>query len=732
MIVVSSDGVKNKVKFIEVASSMVLPILTNQLKLIISEYGKERSNTSFSQLNNSFVNLVDFCYLQNKAAGMIVYAEISDFDFYFLKSFYHYLVILYEGKIAAQRYKSFRKAFTEYQKNNPELSLSFSFVKIKKTQGSITFPLPLDTICQLTKPLFYEIDEINERLSLLDSLDHVGNDIYWNELKIQILTIDYSLKNLCYRYKYHYKEDKKSRNLIYFKKNIELCPDPKISSMHVSGFIREYHENNWTTLADEGKMPRSGGMKKLQFKLADVLVTLQRQYPDYPFNTTLNELVTIKSGYQSDYKMDLYSGKIITSIDNVFDAIRYRIGGLCKKNGNSISAFVDSNINIWDEVLFKLYPSRAEVTSILLLVMIQTGWNKECALNIDLDDYIHVLNDMSESERVLIYTVKEKGQQKGKPYVEGKRIYAISNLNDKYSAVNLLKLLKKITKNLRGTSYYFQNTDNTNYSDAFICLKSESNWKSTGGLITSLSSKNVYSKAIRKFLYKYEIYEYEKRLTIASDFTERIRPTWQVLKKKLGTSNQVIQLLMGHEQSETTDIYYDSSPMASFERITRLGKELNNIEADLKSGVFKGVLIPLRVVEERKPSFKTGHIFVDNEQSNERLICICKDSSNPTFPNHELYVRVGQICKFITKCLLCKQSSIVRNSLPYIIDRLNYINDRGSYLPPLSFEELYRDEKAAIEYVLDNWPDSEDVLEAELFQIENSPLLPAMPNLYWS
>lgn len=729
MIIVSNDGVKNKVKFINVASAKTLPLLTNQLKSALSLYGTKRGNSLFSQADNAFMEFVNFCYLQNKSVQSNKYIELNNFDVYFFKCFYDYLVANLDLNVATQRYKSFRKAIQDYQKENSHLITPLILPSIRTIKLDSNQPLSIATVNQLRIALESEVDKIYQRLQFVDEINQKGTEIHWHELKDLLNSDDFSINNLCYRYKYHYKEEKNIKLVCNFKKNILKCPDPKIASMHVSDFISNYHENGWSKLAEKGRMPRSEGMTTIQFKLVDVLVTLQQQFPDYPLNTDLNTLITKMSGFQSDYKKGLYNGTILGEIDNIFDALRYKVGGACKKRVNAKAPFIDSKIGTWEEILFQLHPSRQELLPIFLLIMIQSGWNKETVLSINLEDFTHALNDLANSDNILIKSSKARGQQKGKPYFETKVIYAISSKKDKYSAFNLLTLLKKITCELRN-SFHFTNLEKgAFFSEAFICLKYESSWNNTGGIISSLSSKNVYSGAMVCFLNKHKIYENGFLFSKSSDFTARIRPTWQVYKKRLGVSSKIISILMGHESMETTDVHYDSSAIASFDRVKRLGHELNGIEADLKNGSFKGRLIQIREEKTTNSKFKIGHIFADYKQSDERLICLCHDSSNPTFKNHEYYVKSDEVCKFITKCLLCKQSVITRNSLPYIIDRLSFINDQESILPALSFEELYGDEKSAIEYVLHNWPSSEDIFEAEVFQMENHPLLPAMPNL---
>ncbi len=118
MIIVSNDGVENKVKFINVASAKILPLLTNQLKSALYSYGTERSNSLFSQADNAFIEFVNFCYLQNKSMTNRRCEELNDLDVYFFKCFYDYLIGNLGLKIATQRYKSLRKALQDYQKEN--------------------------------------------------------------------------------------------------------------------------------------------------------------------------------------------------------------------------------------------------------------------------------------------------------------------------------------------------------------------------------------------------------------------------------------------------------------------------------------------------------------------------------------------------------------------------------------------------------------------------------------
>ena len=50
--------------------------------------------------------------------------------------------------------------------------------------------------------------------------------------------------------------------------------------------------------------------------------------------------------------------------------------------------------------------------------MLQTGWNKETVMNVELNDFTHPLSSIANSGNIVITSSKARGQQTDKPYFE--------------------------------------------------------------------------------------------------------------------------------------------------------------------------------------------------------------------------------------------------------------------------------------------------------------------------
>ena len=221
--------------------------------------------------------------------------------------------------------------------------------------------------------------------------------------------------------------------------------------------------------------------------------------------------------------------------------------------------------------------------------MLQTGWNLETALALDLNDYEHAISKSVDSDVAMLVSSKRRGGNIKKPYVTEKTIIAPSDISDQYSAYNLYKLLFRVTLPLRKGKAYKEIVDELGYEPAFIFLMHHYTKRSR--IINTFSKMNrniaVSSKVIN-FLEKNPIYENNKRILEKNHFLQRLRPTWQRLKKRSGYSRASITMLLGHSDFETKDIYYDNSAPATLERKKRGGEELKAVESSIRDHSFKG------------------------------------------------------------------------------------------------------------------------------------------------
>ncbi|RLV60168.1 hypothetical protein D5018_08520 [Parashewanella curva] len=723
----SKEGTLNTITFHKSAAAKVLPQLTASLIEAAQAYIPYRTNSSASHLNSAFNILIQFCFSQSILSESKKYNSIEDFDIELTHGFYHYLKLNYDIRPAFNKYKISRKAILDYIKEkNIKHSKNLAFPIARSIPAKPTDPLPKKTLNNLFSILTKRIDNIIEKKNLKNKLIKNGKILNIEEIKLES-SKDYSLKNICFLYKYHYKEEnnRHTQNLL---PKIRKCEDANVAKMKVSEFVVAYNKNKWSKLADTGRHPKGTPITSYNLKLEDVVTTLVNLYPNYPLNTNIDELRTKYCGSQTSN-----GAKSFKDVKNEFEYFRYKeyVHHSCETKKYN---FCGNDINSWWEIIELLYPNAEDMVAILLMIMLQTGWNKETVFNININDYTHALSDLNENNSVLIKSYKIRGQQDiNLPYSQSKPIYFCSNKKEKYSAYNLFKLLIDITNPLRESQYYKEiKESNQNKDIAFLCLKNEYRWgnKKSDNILVDLNNKKIYSIAMKHFLNKNELNDENGRIDSSEKLTSRLRTTWKMIKQDTGIGKEMMSILMGHSSYDITDEHYDNSPTAIKRRLNNLINEMTLIESDLKTGQFRGTLIPNRIGDRDRNAeskFKYGNIFVDDK--NERLICICKDSSNPQFYQHELYVREDKPCKFITKCLLCPQSLVTRNSLPYIIDRRQYILEQESILSKLIFEELYSDELSAIQYVLENWEDKNDIEEAEIFQMENYPLLPAMPNI---
>ena len=439
---------------------------------------------------------------------------------------------------------------------------------------------------------------------------------------------------------------------------------------------------------------------------------------DYIFSKSKDELI----------KMHAQTCKTLRNEScetNIHFIIRkFRTGSVRPSNvKNKTLPLVDSDIQKYTDFLASLYPTGEEIIVILIFIMLQTGWNLETALLIDINDYEHAISKGVDSDIAVLSSVKRRGGNKNLPYKSEKIILAPSDTKDKYSAYNLYQHLFKITASFRHGQAYQELVDELGFEPAFILLLH--NYSHKTRLIDTLRDKKT-SNTVNNFLDKNPIFENGERILNNNHLLQRLRPTWERLKKKSGNSRASLSYLMGHSNHETKDIYYDNSSVASAERKDRGGEELKAIELSLRSHSFKGKLIPLRtgmLSESKKPLTRDGHIFYDDVSN--RLISMCNDSLSPDWDGHEKWVSKTTPCFYMHKCLLCSQARITIETLPYVVDRSRYIDSQELLLSKIDFVKLYGDEKAAIDYIINNWPNIKDIEEAEIYVDINAPLLPA-------
>ena len=620
--------------------------------------------------------------------------------------------------------KAIRVILDKAHYESPRQFKKIAFPTLRTPQLNPRSSLTDDAVNQLIDALkknvgqIIALQELREKWRREGKILNVANTDFVN---------DFKLENICFEFKNIYLEkvpevniqingvtkyNQKYRDLAL---RIKKCPDPKVNSLTPSEFGEAYIRNKWFNLAKDGRCCINQ-FKDNRFMIADAAKTIYES--DYIFSMSKDELVKMHAQTCKTLRND-------SCETNIHFIIRkFRTGSVRPSEArNKTLPLIDSDIQRYTDFLATLYPTGDEVIVILIFIMLQTGWNLETATSIDINNYEHAISKGVDSDIAVLTSVKRRGGNKQLPYKSEKIILAPSDTKDKYSAYNLYQLLFKITAIFRHGKAYQELVDELGYEPAFILLLH--NYSHKTRLIDALREGKI-SKTVHTFLERNPIFENGKRVLANNHLLQRLRPTWERLKKKSGTSRASLSYLMGHSNHETKDLYYDNSSVASAERKDRGGAELQAVELSLRTHSFKGKLIPLRTgmfSESKKPATRDGHIFFDDVSN--RLISMCNDSLSPDWDGHEKWVSKTTPCFYMHKCLLCSQARITVETLPYVVDRSRYIDSQELFLSKIDFVKLYGDEKVAIDYIIKNWPNIKDIEEAEIYVDINGPLLPA-------
>ena len=83
-----------------------------------------------------------------------------------------------------------------------------------------------------------------------------------------------------------------------------------------------------------------------------------------------------------------------------------------QSGGSTLPTKVESVWSIFED----FFPTPTDQVAIVLLIMLQTGWNKETALAIDKENFLHELTGAFDLSHVLIQSEKNKSQGMDLPY----------------------------------------------------------------------------------------------------------------------------------------------------------------------------------------------------------------------------------------------------------------------------------------------------------------------------
>lgn len=446
---------------------------------------------------------------------------------------------------------------------------------------------------------------------------------------------------------------------------------------------------------------------KWQESLEDVLYTIYKDYRDFPINMTVEESLP---GHKYG-RLGSINYHLMTS---TYSTIYKRMG---IQNLKSSQAFIEEYPNLsFANVITYLYPSFDETFCIRWAIELETAWSPDIVKNIDYKNYLYQPIPI-EQKLAFIQSVKEKGQQSENIDFEVvKRMIWPSNTEDKYSAYNLIGLWIKRTSRLRSGFNYLKTVNSCGFEPFFIYLQDYQNIKNGINIITA-----IHPKAPNKLQSQPKLNYQRKHLGYTFD-ERQLKPTSLYLREKNQGMPLLLQVaLFGHSDSAVTDENYKNTESFQQIRKDKLSIELNAIAESIQNDSFRGTLVPLRTQKRIKDKIIT--IFTDH--INESPLSICQDNKKPDWPGSE---KINLPCRMFNKCLLCSQSSVYEDNIPFVVDRFLYLQQLKKKMRRESFNSLYLDEFEATKEVVDYWPYKDQIQEAKDRTFDDGFLLPP---IFW-
>jgi len=579
-----------------------------------------------------------------------------------------------------------------------EQELGIRIPTISRDAESPREPLQENTLNQLVSNLREEVRHARSRQRIVDKALKTGREIKFDK---SVYHPSYSLENICYWYRHELNEkqlNSSDKEYYALRTQIKKCNDSRVLDLSPLDFVETYHSDDWRALAATGKDPKGDNFHKTRYRLDDVLVTMAN-HPDWVL---------------CEKRFETWS---LDSLDNAWEAICFRITRSTHSSASIDPIVIEGFSGGLRELKGIIFPSLTEAITTFTFIGIQTGWNPEVIARIDRLNPEHSLSRSIDPDKVLLTSTKQRSQNstKKKVLVE-KEICAPSNLGDKYSAVNLLNLYIERSEFLRESISVKKTIDRSDLTNPVFVYCAQN----TGGILKPGLNNGSY-RALSRKIEEFDIALDDGTSLSALDLN-KLRPTWLETQISHGVDESFLSLLMGHSDEETTEVHYNSHSRARGRRKSRLRIELNGIVEDLGSSTFKGYISRFTASEIQEHALREGHVFTD---AKNKMICICLDSSSPTWPGSQRILTPGEQCTYLTKCTQCKQCVIARDTLPYLVDRQQYITSQSSTMSQAEFETLYGKEKLAIESVLTLWPDPEHVEDAMIIVSTEGPLLPS-------
>jgi len=664
-------------------------------------YSPSRTHPSGYLLRSGIEHFLDYLALHNqknpKPLHILKYTDINT------EIFTGFINYLHDNKINLACAEKLKTAMTAVAKETGKLPLiALPIVPVQKSNGSQ--PLSSEGFESFQLALTQHITVLWKKLKFRAEVEKA--EPYTALAIMEEVRPTPTKENLFQWQKFLLSKGGKSKTEVYLSR-FQNSPDEEIRALAndadgVKKFRKIYQRDIDKFNCDGSFDPFStGGFANWKIDYARAVKTFIAY--GFPFKYDMDDL------YNNYRQKHLVS--IPEDCDDVIKIIMHRLTGANRSSSQERTLPVD-------EVFSLYYADTLDMTAILLFMMFQSGWNKETALALDQDNHEHILSETIEAAIKVVFAEKNKSQGLGKPFESPKRISIPTRDDDPYSLYNLIRLSRMLSEPL--TEFEFDHipvvSSDERMNPLFLCIRPWAEWKK-GGRHTSIANPKTFQVGVQFFLRQYEVIDDGKRLTMAAELTRRLRPTWLLYKKKHNPIS-LLSMAMAHADRDTTDIFYDNSSAAHQERMKRLRSELEEVINLLRTRQFKG-LLGKQAQADASAKLKIFHI-----PGKSRALWGCADQTKPDWVGSAIIATTGQKCFAIKECIFCSQLRVFEDSLPFLMERESHLDELLADSSDMGFKSRIAKEREALQFIIDEWGDEDEVAAAARYRRRESPLLP--------
>jgi len=675
--------------------------LCQTLHFIFQRYSPDRSHSNVYLLRSAIEHFLDYADQHNKINPEPLHiTKFTDINTEVFSVFLNYLL---DKKIPLAIAEKFKTAVTVVAKETGKIPLiSLPVVPTNKRRGSP--PLSPEGFETFESAYHQHVLKLQEKLRFRAEVDKA---LPYTASEIMEAIRPTVTKEMLFEWHTYLKNTGRKSGKRIYAPRFSRCTDDEIRALAeddlcLKKFRAIYKRDIGNYACDGSSDPfKTGGFRNWDIDYARSIKTFIVH--GYPFKYAIDDLY-------ENYRISRLA-VIPDDCDDVIKIILHRVSWANHEPGTK-------KLLLQDEIFSLYYPDIVDMTAVLLFMMFQSGWNKETALALDQNNFEHILTGTIEEAIKVVWSEKNRSQGTGKPFESPKRISMPTRNDDPYSFYNLIQLALQLSEPL--AAYQFDTVpallSEDRMNPLFLCIRPSRDWQ-RGGRHTSIAHAQTFLGGVQNFLKLYEVSDEGKRLTVASELTRRLRPTWLLYKKKHNPI-ALLSMTMGHADRDTTDIFYDNSGAAHHERLKRLRSELEEVIKLLRTRQFKG-LLGKQAQADASAKLKVFHI-----PGKEKALWACADQNKPDWAGSEIIASTGRKCFEIEECIFCSQLRLFEDSLPYLMERESHLEELLDDASEAGFRSRIAKERAVLQFILDEWGDEDEIEAAARYRRYHSPLLP--------